>query len=112
MEGNAAQATWESLKQGALDHYDYVSTKAHHWSSFVVAAIKAYDDPNKSAESPSKEHDPFLEWIDKESEAAQKRLDKADTEGAEIGAAITLNHLRLTKEKYLSLNPTSIKNDQ
>jgi hypothetical protein len=56
--GGAAKASWESLQQGALDHYEELATRAHHWSSFVPAAIKAYKDPDNP--------NPFLDWLNNE----------------------------------------------
>lgn len=39
---------WEDQRAEALRHYEEVSTAAHHWSSFVENAIKAYQQPSSS----------------------------------------------------------------
>jgi uncharacterized small protein (DUF1192 family) len=43
---------FEEQRKEALQHYEYIATKAHYWSSFVVAAIKAYQDPEKTTNTP------------------------------------------------------------
>lgn len=43
-EQGAGKASLEDLKHGALEHYESVSRIAHHWNSFVPAAIEAYQE--------------------------------------------------------------------
>ncbi len=50
------KATVEEQRKQALKHYDEISTKSHHWSSFVVNAIKAYNP-----EKPSGSLHPVIE---------------------------------------------------
>ena len=45
MKEQAAINPIESQREEALKHYQEVSSAAHHWSSFVEAAIKAYNPP-------------------------------------------------------------------
>jgi hypothetical protein len=42
-ENQAYNNPIESQREEALKHYQEVSSKAHHWSGFVEAAIKAYN---------------------------------------------------------------------
>lgn len=37
------KVTLDELKRGALEHYEDISTKAHHWNSLVPKAIEAYN---------------------------------------------------------------------
>lgn len=79
--------------ESALEHYEDLATKGHHWNSLVVAAIKSYN--------PSK---------DQQIKELTELLGKA--EGAiiasEEGSAATFNewkkyfttHLELYKQKY------------
>lgn len=34
---------FDDLKKQALEHYEELATKAHHWNSFVQKAIEAYN---------------------------------------------------------------------
>jgi hypothetical protein len=43
-EKQAAKASLEDIKRGALEHYEELATSAHHWSSFIHRAIKQYQD--------------------------------------------------------------------
>lgn len=89
--GGPAKASWESLQQGALDHYEELATKAHHWSSFVPAAIKAYKDPN----APH----PFLEWLDSEIEKCEYGKQHYDWHSHNT----SLQCFKEAKEKFLTI---------
>ena len=44
-ENKTCVVTIEEQRKEALKHYEEVSSAAHHWSSFVANAIKAYNPP-------------------------------------------------------------------
>jgi hypothetical protein len=46
------KASFEDLREAALKHYDEASSAIHHWSSFVVSAIKAYHSSPNQTPSP------------------------------------------------------------
>jgi hypothetical protein len=46
------KASFEDLREAALKHYDEASSAIHHWSSFVVSAIKAYQPSPNQTPSP------------------------------------------------------------
>lgn len=47
---------FEDQRRGALEHYLEVSSKAHHWSSFVERAIREYTPDLSLLE--------FAKWLD------------------------------------------------
>lgn len=44
-DNNTCVNPLEEQRKEALKHYEEVSSAAHHWSSFIVNAIKAYNPP-------------------------------------------------------------------
>lgn len=40
----AARTSLADLKKGALEHYEDLATKCHHWYSFIPQAIEAYQE--------------------------------------------------------------------
>jgi hypothetical protein len=58
MTDKTYETPWEDLQKSALEHYEDISSKAHHWNSFVPAAIRAYQKPD----TPTKE-EKFLAFL-------------------------------------------------
>jgi hypothetical protein len=105
MENNdlpqACQVPFEDLKKSALEHYEEISTKACHWNSLVPKAIMAYD-PNRESNEKA-----FIEWLDKEIEAAEKMSDKEDRRWEpNLSFSGRATALEEVKEKFLSLTTT------
>jgi len=44
MEEQACKTPLKDLKQGALDHYEELASKAHHWNTSIPFAIEFYYD--------------------------------------------------------------------
>ena len=55
MENNntmTAKNPWEDQRKAALELYEEMCAKSHHWSSFIQRAIEAYKEPEPSASHP------------------------------------------------------------
>src|ERR1700734_562863 len=50
-EPQGCKAPLEDIKRAALEHYEELATKCHHWNSFIPQAIKAYQEPTESPSS-------------------------------------------------------------
>jgi hypothetical protein len=106
-EPQACKAPLEDIKRAALEHYEELATKCHHWNSFIPQAIKAYQEP---AESPSsiegEEKRPelvkLLEWMQKngmETTLRGKWIDFSESPSRRYTSAELV-------DKYLSESPS------
>lgn len=86
---------FDDLRKQALEHYEELATKAHHWNSFIPKAIEAYNP--EAIEQ-------YLKWLDEELLDCEKSF--GDSRVIAWRDALTA-----AKQKFLSLTqPQSINN--
>lgn len=93
---SAKLATWESIQQGALKHYEELATKAHTWLSTIPNAIEAYKDPSAP--------DPFIEWLDEQISLSKNSVDEQDEDPVIFACCRSfVNAFQKVREKYIQL---------